>query len=1344
MLGAASSRRHAFMKTQRRAGCFPRGMWAVDSGAFPSSTREPPGHFADFRNETDTIIAAGGPVTTLGSGTSHGIPNTTCTPSLPIDGLASVSQACDAGHELLFTRTHAIVGRFEIKDEVMRAERHGGLYLISPDEYGRLFEPPSEKSVLLSDATHKNRAAIAHRRYNHVSWATLKWMRDHGHLGLKFTDEELKAASAEICAGCSASKLTAPPTHKKSTSSAPPPSEPGTFVDIDIGEVSSRDRDGHKYFLIVVDRATTRIFVYLLKRKSDAFDAFLEFREQLAADPVIQNKPATMHLTCLRSDNDTVFQSAKWWTYCENAFIEQQFSDRYTGHAHRAERAIRSMREAVLAILTHSPLPRGFWGYALRHAAYTHGFIAPKAPGVTAKQRDSEARSQSPREQWYRRPVDTSHLRAFGSPCCVHLPRERRSSNMDPRSVAGYMVGYNEKRAGEVMIFIPSEGHGGRGRVASVPQAAVAFDENKALQAPAAEPIDDATPPCSTSSASESEDEPSSSGSESTGSEEEESGGSASDSSSSSSSGGGGDDSDSGRAPRVRFGAALSDTASGGGGGDESAVPPAPSSEGEETERDGSAEAAMRRLFDRIRDGDNQSSGGDSGSDSGSSSGSGGSRASDGSDGRVSRVMQRALGAERSASDEQSDESDGESSDGPAIRDETWREISAHNHMRSGRVRRQPVRLNYGQLGGDDHNPALLAARLSPLRVPACLKNDMHAAFNRHGGGSAFVGVTNERGEPDVVFRPSVAPSELAGAVFADQIRTPKNYREAMASDEHEHWQAAIDKELAGIARHEVFQVIKRSEVPRGRRLIKGKFVFKCKCAEDGKLSVFKARLVALGCLQIAGLDYDQTFAPTARATSIRLLLSIAAMYDLELFQFDVCHAFLGAPLKEDIYMGVPEGVPGIPEGHVIKLGKSIYGLKQSAAQFWYEIDSHLQKIGFVPSAIDPCLYVRKDKGDDSYSLLTLCVDDMIVATNMKSKDLLNALEQRFEMQDLGNVEYVLGMKIRRDRENRHIYVSQQAYIEKALRTFRMDGDEVKSAATPGSHGRTLSKENCGKWKNERERPPPYRELIGTLMYAMVTRLDIALACSVAARFCENPGEEHWEALKQILRYLKGTKELEMRLGGRRPVAYYYSDADNGGTDNAKPTDTHISVSGGIGFFGDGPVEAYARKQHVPSISTCEAEFRAASTAVQGADAEPEDVQKAIGSYLSLCSSTCGALALRSILKEIGLEQTDPTPVFVDNKSCKAAMINPINKKLRHVNVKVHRVRFAIRNGDVVPIWLPTDYMIADILTKNLPGPKFRYFRDLILGYPVPDDANDYAGEPKPHLPPALKKKLGY
>ena len=151
-------------------------------------------------------------------------------------------------------------------------------------------------------------------------------------------------------------------------------------------------------------------------------------------------------------------------------------------------------------------------------------------------------------------------------------------------------------------------------------------------------------------------------------------------------------------------------------------------------------------------------------------------------------------------------------------------------------------------------------------------------------------------------------------------------------------------KENNSIRDNNVFETIPRSEVPKGRRIIRGRYVYKAKAAEDGYIASWKARLVAQGFLCVPQIDFTETYAPTARSVTVRLVLAMAAILNLDLRQFDVETAFLGAPLKEEIYMEAPYGLDGIPTGHVLRIKRSLYGLPQASRCFWTEMDTHLLK----------------------------------------------------------------------------------------------------------------------------------------------------------------------------------------------------------------------------------------------------------------------------------------------------------------------------------------------------------------------------------------------------------------
>jgi hypothetical protein len=166
-------------------------------------------------------------------------------------------------------------------------------------------------------------------------------------------------------------------------------------------------------------------------------------------------------------------------------------------------------------------------------------------------------------------------------------------------------------------------------------------------------------------------------------------------------------------------------------------------------------------------------------------------------------------------------------------------------------------------------------------------------------------------------------------ALLADSIILPKNYESAIAGPYAEQWKGACEKESGALERFRLFD--SKTPCPTFRKPIKFKWVWKCKPEPNGFIKTSKARLVILGCLQRQHLDYNSTFAPTARSSTIRILQSVAGTYDLELNNYDIVSAFLGSKLKEDIWVTLPAGVRGFQKGQVVKLLASVYRLKQAA-----------------------------------------------------------------------------------------------------------------------------------------------------------------------------------------------------------------------------------------------------------------------------------------------------------------------------------------------------------------------------------------------------------------------------
>lgn len=192
--------------------------------------------------------------------------------------------------------------------------------------------------------------------------------------------------------------------------------------------------------------------------------------------------------------------------------------------------------------------------------------------------------------------------------------------------------------------------------------------------------------------------------------------------------------------------------------------------------------------------------------------------------------------------------------------------------------------------------------------------------------------------------------------------KDPTTYKAAMKCDDKEKWKTAMENELQSLQENNVWDLVK---LPKDREVVGSKWVFRVKTNPDGSVDRYKARLVAQGYSQRPGLDYDETFSPVVRSESVRMMIALAAKMNLQLHQMDVTTAFLNGELSEEVYMKQPEGFEQEgKEGHVCKLNRSIYGLKQSPRCWNVALDKHLQSMGLAQSAADPCLY--KAKEDDS------------------------------------------------------------------------------------------------------------------------------------------------------------------------------------------------------------------------------------------------------------------------------------------------------------------------------------------------------------------------------------------
>lgn len=504
----------------------------------------------------------------------------------------------------------------------------------------------------------------------------------------------------------------------------------------------------------------------------------------------------------------------------------------------------------------------------------------------------------------------------------------------------------------------------------------------------------------------------------------------------------------------------------------------------------------------------------------------------------------------------------------------------------------------------------------------------------------------------------------------------PLTYQDAMNGPDSERWLEAMKSEMDSMYDNQVWTLV---DPPEGAKPIGCKWVFKKKTDMEGKIQTYKARLVAKGFKQIHGIDYDETFSPVAMVKSIRILLAIAAYNNYEIWQMDVKTAFLNGSLEEDVYMTQPEGFVNPKDARKIcKLRRSIYGLKQASRRWNIRFDQTVKEFGFIQNEDESCVY--KKVSGSHVAFLVLYVDDiLLIGNDIPSLQAVKTwLGKSFSMKDLGEATYILGIRIYRDRSRRLIGLSQSTYIDKVLHRFGMQ--DAKRGFVPMSHGISISSDNSPKSLDERGRMSkiPYASAIGSIMYAMIcTRPDVSYALSMTSRFQSNPGEGHWTAVKNILKYLKRTKDSFLVYGGEERLVV------KGYTDSSFQTDKDdsISQSGFVFCLNGGAVSWKSSKQETVADSTMEAE------------------------YIAACEAAKEAVWIRNFITGLGVVPSiaDPIDLYCDNNGAIAQAKEPrSHSKAKHILRRYHLIREINERGDIHICKVHTNDNVADPLTKAL------------------------------------------
>jgi len=248
--------------------------------------------------------------------------------------------------------------------------------------------------------------------------------------------------------------------------------------------------------------------------------------------------------------------------------------------------------------------------------------------------------------------------------------------------------------------------------------------------------------------------------------------------------------------------------------------------------------------------------------------------------------------------------------------------------------------------------------------------------------------------------------------------------------------------EMEALEKNKTWDIV---ELPKGKRLVGCRWVFTVKYKSDGSIERYKARLVAKGYTQTYGIDYLETFAPVAKMNTVRILLSLAAVFNWNLQQFDVKNAFLHGDLDEEIYMEVPPAFES-KKGMVCRLKKALYGLKQSPRAWFGRFTKVMIKLGYRQSQGDHTLFIRHSKTGKVTALLVY-VDDIIVTgdDSEEMQSLKKCLFKEFDIKELGKLKYFLGIEVAHSKQG--IFISQKKYVLDLLKETEKLG--YKPVATP-------------------------------------------------------------------------------------------------------------------------------------------------------------------------------------------------------------------------------------------------------------------------------------------------------
>ncbi|GJS44810.1 putative ribonuclease H-like domain-containing protein [Tanacetum coccineum] len=499
---------------------------------------------------------------------------------------------------------------------------------------------------------------------------------------------------------------------------------------------------------------------------------------------------------------------------------------------------------------------------------------------------------------------------------------------------------------------------------------------------------------------------------------------------------------------------------------------------------------------------------------------------------------------------------------------------------------------------------------------------------------------TNDQGFISAVYE-GKTHEDLHTCLFACFIsqEEPKRIAKALSDSA---WVKAMQEELLQFKLQQVWVLV---DLPKGKRAIGTKWIFRNKKDERGIVIRNKARLVAQGYTQEEGIDYDEVFAPIARIEAIRLFLDYASFMGFMVYQMDVKSAFLYGKIEEDVYVCQPLGFedPDNPD-KVYKVVKALYGLHQAPRAWYKTLAKYLLDNGFHRGKIDQTLFIKKQKGDILH--VQVYVDDIIFGSTKKELciEFEKLMHDKFQMSSMGELTFFL---------------------------------DIRTASTPMDIEKPLLKDSDGDDADVHL----YRSMIGSLMYLTSSRPDIIFAVCACARFQVTPKVSHSHAVKRIFRYLKGQPKLGLWYPRDSPFDLVaYSDSDYAGASLDRK-----STTGGCQFLGCRLISWQCKKQTVVATSSTEAEYVAAA---------------------SCCGQV---LWIQNQMLDYGYNFMHTMINIDNNSTICIVKNPVSHTKTKHIEIRYHFIRDCNDKKLIQVVKIHTDNNFADLLTKALDVGRFQY-----------------------------------